>query len=250
MRPAMVTATMPRGRLRPENLFFSGMALAILASVFVGFARTYYLAGIFRAPLPNLLIHIHGAAFSLWIVLFVTQTSLVAAGRTDVHRRLGLVGFGLAAVMVVLGVLAATDELGRRWDEPDRLTFYLIPLTDMLLFSILVYSAFRQRRNPAAHKRLILIATIGLLGAAVARWPVHAAWWDFAAVQMACYAPLLALALYDFRTTGRVHRATIWASVLLVVVQQARLPVSRSEVWQSLATRVQRLVTPSSAGGP
>jgi hypothetical protein len=58
--------------------------------VFVGFSRTYYLAGIFKAPLPNLLVHIHGAVFTTWILLLVTQTSLVAADRVDIHRRLGL----------------------------------------------------------------------------------------------------------------------------------------------------------------
>src|SRR5467141_3296678 len=98
---------------RYDHLFFSAMALLILATVFVGFARTYYLAGIFHAPLPSLIIHLHGAAFTTWILLLVTQTSLVAAGRTDIHRRLGIGGFGLGCVMIVLGVLAATDSLVR-----------------------------------------------------------------------------------------------------------------------------------------
>jgi len=48
---------------RYDDLFFSAMALLILATVFVGFARTYYLAGVFQAPLPSLIIHLHGAAF-------------------------------------------------------------------------------------------------------------------------------------------------------------------------------------------
>jgi hypothetical protein len=69
--------------LRFDNFFFPGMAVVILATVFIGFARSYYLAGVFRAPLPNLLVHIHGAVFSSWIVLLITQTSLVAAGRVD-----------------------------------------------------------------------------------------------------------------------------------------------------------------------
>jgi hypothetical protein len=89
------------------------MALGMLATVFAGFARTYYLAGVFQAPLPSLIIHLHGAAFSCWILLLVTQTSLVAAGRVDVHRRLGMAGFLLASLMVMLGVLAATDSLMR-----------------------------------------------------------------------------------------------------------------------------------------
>src|SRR6202158_6202267 len=102
----MSTATLPGNRvetIRPdrriENIFFSGMALLILATVFIGFARTYFLAGVFRASLPNILIHVHGALFSSWILLLVTQISLVSAGRVDIHRRLGLAGFRLACLM-------------------------------------------------------------------------------------------------------------------------------------------------------
>ncbi|HET9307437.1 MAG TPA: hypothetical protein VFO46_15545, partial [Candidatus Sulfotelmatobacter sp.] len=60
---------------RFDHLFFSTMSLLMLATVFLGFARTYYLAGIFQAPLPSLIVHLHGAAFSCWILLLVTQTS-------------------------------------------------------------------------------------------------------------------------------------------------------------------------------
>src|ERR1051325_3628440 len=93
--------------LRYEHLFFSGMSILMLITVFAGFARTYYLAGVFRAPLPSLIIHLHGAAFSIWIVLLVTQTLLVSARRVDIHRRLGLAAFFWACVMIVLGLLAA-----------------------------------------------------------------------------------------------------------------------------------------------
>src|SRR5258706_4683439 len=122
---------------RYDHLFFSVMALCMLATVFVGFARTYYLAGVFHAPLPSLIIHLHGAAFSCWILLLVTQTSLVAAGRVDIHRRLSIAGFLLACLMVTLGVLAATDSLVREAGPAGRdpKFFYIIPLTDMLIFA-------------------------------------------------------------------------------------------------------------------
>src|ERR1700687_1137784 len=103
-----------------DHLFFSSMALAMLVTVFAGFAHSYYLAGVFRAPLPSAIIHLHGAAFSCWILLLVTQTSVVAAGRVDIHRRLGIAGFLLGCVMVVLGVLAATDSLVRHTDIAGR----------------------------------------------------------------------------------------------------------------------------------
>jgi hypothetical protein len=76
-----IASARPRLDLRYDNLFFSGMAAVALIAVLVGFARTYFLAGLFQAPLPNLLVHIHGAAFTLWIILFITQISLVTARR-------------------------------------------------------------------------------------------------------------------------------------------------------------------------
>src|SRR5437870_9183618 len=111
----MATATMPRttaelvrNARRTENIFFSSMAVVILVTVLVGFARTYFLAGMVRAHLPSPIIHIHGVVFSLWVLLLITQASLVSAGRTDIHRKLGLAGFALACLMPVVGVLAAT----------------------------------------------------------------------------------------------------------------------------------------------
>jgi hypothetical protein len=98
---------------RFDHVFFTSMALVMLVTFFVGFAHTYYLAGLFRAPLPSRIIHIHGAVFSCWILLLVAQTSLVSAGRVDIHRRLGVAGFFLGCLMMVLGVVAATDALAR-----------------------------------------------------------------------------------------------------------------------------------------
>src|SRR5437879_4598036 len=164
--PSSPTKAMPSlpGR-RYDHFFFSGMALLMLATVFVGFAPTYYLAGVFHAPLPSLIVHIHGAAFSCWILLLVTQTSLVSAGRVDIHRNLGIAGFLLACLMVILGVWAATDSLARGGSVPGRdpQFFYIVPLTDMLVFAAVVFIAFRARSNSAAHKRLILVATIALM---------------------------------------------------------------------------------------
>jgi hypothetical protein len=248
----MATATMPRttaefvrsGR-RTDNVFFSGMAVLILVTVFVGFARTYFLAGMVRAHLPGPTIHIHGVVFSLWVLLLITQTSLVSAGRTDIHRKLGLAGFALACLMLVLGVLAATNSLSRNFAPPGfplgAQTFYVIPMADMLIFSTLVFFAYRARRNPATHKRLILIATIALMDAPTGRPPFSAL---TGRPHMDVLFPMIFLLLlvgYDLWSTHRVQRATIWAGLFLVVVEQLRVPIGMSGVWHSFAAWAQTL---------
>jgi hypothetical protein len=239
----LVTLAVGRRNRRWDNLFFSGVAGLILVAVFIGFAQTYYLAGMMRAQLPNLLVHVHGAVFSAWIVLLIVQTSLVAAGRVDIHRRLGLVGFGIACLMLLLGLMAATDELIRH-DRPgdagfDARAFYGVLVGGMLAFASLIYFGFRERLNPAAHKRLMLIATIAILDAAFTRWPVP--WHSLHRAELCSYMFLLLLAAYDLWSTGRIHRATLWGSLLLVVVEQARSPLGRTALWQGFAGWVQHV---------
>src|ERR1041385_5858861 len=140
---------------RFDHLFFSGIAILLAAAVFAGFARTYYLAGVFGAPLPSLIIHLHGAAFSVWIVLLVGQTGLVSARRVDIHRRVGIAAFFWACLMVVLGLLAATDALARGAGPPGRdpKAFFAMPIGDLLIFATLIFFSYRNRLNPTVHKR-------------------------------------------------------------------------------------------------
>ena len=231
-------------RRRTDRYFFAGMALLILGSVFLGFAKTYFLAGVFNAPLPSWIIHVHGGAFSSWILFLLLQTLLVSSGRVDLHRKLGLAGFGLACVMVILGAAAGTDLLRRDGAGlgVDAKAFYAGTLGDMLIFGILIFFSFRMRRNSTAHKRLILIATIGLIGAAIARWPFAIITRAPIMIDVVTYTFLVLLVAYDVWSMGRVHRSTIWGGLFLVVMQRLELPIGRTAVWQAFATWVQSLV--------
>lgn len=75
--------------VRYGTRFYVIMAAVAVASVFVGFARTFYLGWMFDAPTLTPLLFAHGIVFTSWFLLFGAQTTLVAAHRTDIHRRLG-----------------------------------------------------------------------------------------------------------------------------------------------------------------
>src|SRR5215831_3348112 len=214
-------------RRRFDRLFFSSTAWLMLLTVLVGFGPTYYLAGVFHAPLPSTIIHVHGAAFTCWILLLVTQTSLVAAHRVDLHKKLGIAGFCLAVFMVIVGIWAATDRLARGTSPPrfDPYFFYLIPLTDMVIFATLIFFAFRLRRDSSSHKRIIYVATTGLLIAAIARWPLAFVHRNAPAAAWGSYIFLVLLAGYDWWSLRKLHRATIWAGAFLIFVQNIRMPI-------------------------
>ncbi len=221
-----------------QRRFYLGIAVVIAAIVFAGFARTYYLRGFFTAePLPGLL-HLHGLVFTCWLLLFVVQTTLVAAGRTDIHRRLGVVGGVLAATMLVVGVLTAIHA-AQRGGTPlgmPALRFMVIPLGDITVFSILVTAALLYRRKPEIHKRLMLCATIAILAPATSRLP-------FAFIRrvgpVAFFGladlVLLACILYDLVSRRKVHPAYWWAGLLIVASQPLRLILSGTHAWLAFA---------------
>ena len=145
--------------------------------------------------------------------------------------------------MVVVGVWAATNSLGRSSGPPgiDPKTFYIIPITDMLIFSVLVFFAYRARFDSAAHKRIIIVATVALMIAAIARWPIAAVHSNPLTAALLSYVFLLMLVAYDLWSTHKVHRATIWASAFLIFVQQIRFPIAQTAAWHVFATWAQNL---------
>src|SRR5580692_13052860 len=96
-----------------ERFFYTGMAVLLCLCVFIGFRLSYYQAGMLRAPLPSPILHIHGAVFTLWMLLFVLQAALISARRVKWHRSFGTVAFCLPPIMIVLGVMAGVDALRR-----------------------------------------------------------------------------------------------------------------------------------------
>jgi hypothetical protein len=236
-RVSVPSSTRLPGR-RFDHLFFAGMIVLMLATVFLGFARTYFLAGVFHAPLPSAIIHIHGAIFSCWMLLVLTQTTLVSAHRVDIHRKLGLAGFGLACLMVMMGVLATADELRRKGSippPPDMRAFSIVPLTSILLFGLFIALAYRARKDSPLHKRLILLGMTDMMVAGIARWPFRFVYQNVGnAVLVSCFF-IVALVLYDLWSTHRIHRATLWGGILIILVQQTRMTIGATAAWQAFA---------------
>jgi hypothetical protein len=179
------------------------------------------------------LVHLHGLLFSLWVLLFMTQTSLVAVGRNDLHRRLGLLGVILAAGILV-GTLTAIHGVGRASGPPgiDPLVWLAVPLFDLSVFTILV-GAGLLRRDLQTHKRLMLIAMIGLMGPAVGRmqWPGFLR----AFVALLGFVLLVPLVMWDFKSRRRLHPATVLGGMLLISVQLIRIAVWRTPRWREFA---------------
>jgi hypothetical protein len=215
------------------------MAVACLIAVFAGFARTYYLRSYFGLSALTPLLHLHGIVFTTWILLLLAQTTLVAANRTRVHRRLGVAGGAVAALVVILGTITAVVRARLAEvppDGPPPLAFLTIPLGDMVAFATLVSAAFYFRRRTDVHKRLMLLATIAILPAATARWPVpfiqQVGPLAFFGLADLFILPLLA---YDLLARGRFHKATVLGGLFLAASHPLRLMIGNTAGWLAVA---------------
>jgi hypothetical protein len=220
-------------------LFFSAMAILLAATVLAGFSRTYYFNEAVATPFPlSPLLHWHGAVYSTWLVLLVTQTTLIARGQVSWHRRIGFFGCAVAAAMIVLGIAVAVTRTasGVTLDRGvPPLVFLAVPLLGMPLFAILFGAAVLLRRRVAVHKRLMLLATLEIVTAAVARLPFVENWGPigfFGVIDLF----VLAMLAYDLIALKRVHPATVWGGLFFVLSQPLRLLVGSSAAWLSFAS--------------
>lgn len=244
------TPTRTRQNLRLEQVFFSGMAALILVSVVIGFTATFYLRGVVKmpvwadpSPLPVLVIA-HGAVFSLWILLLITQTSFVAAHRVRVHQRLGVAGFALACLLVLLGFVVDSVSMARHQPPADpSISGQAAAVFSVVGFALLIYFGYRLRRNPSAHKRLMLLGTISLLDAAFNRWPgLHHVDNNHLLSSACCFALLALVACYDLWSRTRIQPATMWGGVTLIATHGPIKGVFiHNAIWFHFAVHLQTL---------
>ncbi len=249
--PMATTYAPARYRLSAERLFFTGMAAAMLVTVFVGFGPTYYLlpwmqgvtvrgqaGGAGLTPL----VHLHAVVFSAWILLFMTQTGLIAARRPQVHRWLGAASAGLAAAVIVIGLWTAIAS-GREHSTPpgwaNDEAFLIVPFMSIALFTGFFAAGFAWRRRPDYHKRLMLLATVAMMVPALARITrmiqpsviPGGVWGALILVNLF----FLALVAFDLVRLRRVHPATMIGVAINLVSWPARLRLGYTDAWQGFA---------------
>jgi len=234
------------------------MSIAAAVTVFVGFARTYYLKSVFPTPSFPMLFHVHGALFTAWMLLLVLQVCLAVSGKLALHRRAGTIAGLLVVPMLISGSLAAIAAA--RGQAPisaaalrgettvvvaalalPPLEAMVVPLTTMLLFGVFAGAGLACRTRPDVHKRFMLLATIAMLPAAIGRAmgrlfrATHPALFFGAIVFF-----LLAIVIYDHRRLGRVHPVTLWGGLGLMMSFPARLAFGKTDLWLTFAAWLTR----------
>jgi hypothetical protein len=226
---------------RFERRFYLGVSLIFLALVFWTFARTFYLKALFRTPVLPLLLHVHGAVMSGWVVLLVVQSALVAAHRVQWHRRLGVFGAVWAGLVVVFGSVttlhaAAREVRNHTKFARSQIVITSLDLVQMLLFAGFVGLAIGLRRRADYHKRLMLLTIVCMLPDALARLPVHfmtnrLILWGLDGFVVLCVG-------VDSIRHRRLHPVFGWGGLLVVGLFHAGLQFFRNPAWIKFGSRL------------
>ena len=237
----------PADRRSAERKFYSRMALFLAAVVLLGFGPSFYLRGIVPSyPRPNptlpMSVLLHGALFTLWMLVFIAQTQLVTARRVDLHMRLGKAAMVLALAIIPMMYLTSVWQVARANQPPftDPLNWTAVPLLAIPAYAILVWTGWQRRKQPQWHKRAMLAAAIiVVLGPGVGRLPIAPPTLGGFTFQLiigfGLFVPLL---LWDRRSLGHVHPATWLALIVGAVSTFVPVLLIATNSWAPIAGRL------------
>ena len=197
--------------------FFPALSLLLIVFVFLGFAPTYYMRPANAGTIPAYL-QVHGAAMTAWYVLLLLQTTLIAMRRSAVHRRLGVAGAVIAAVIVFLNPIVVVWSVAHQAPgTPIELTA-LIAIGDLLVmttFTVLAALAIYWRRYPETHSRMLMLASIAVAGPALGRFSLNLAGTPLPGVIALMLLPLLVV-VHDRLVMKRVHPVSTWGTAAII----------------------------------
>lgn len=202
-------------------------------------------------------VHIHAVIFFGWLLLFTLQVLLIRSGNFQLHKKLGIAGAVLAVFVFTLGVLTAliteNVKFGTKYSDP---AFVSVMLGDMLVFAVLATVGISFRKNPATHKRLLLIATLILTDAGFGRgisiwlssflgkpyWQYsnfEDAFWPFTVRQLSCpFTLIFMVGVYDFITRKRLHHSYLWALLFALSIDLTAGWLYFNNEWLKIATKL------------
>jgi hypothetical protein len=222
-----------------DRYFYFFFSLVVAGIVVAGFSRTVDRFLIHAAPPRPVLLWIHGAAFSGWVVFFILQSALVRVRKVGVHQTLGWFGVVLGAVMVTLGCVIAV-VMGRfdalQLHQPDP-TFLSIPFFDMLAFGTLLGLAIIWRVKPELHRRFLVLATCCLLDAPFGRFDYL---FNHSLFLLCVDAVMLLGVARDFLVDGRVHKVYLYGIAAVVLGQNVAIYLWRGAPgwWVSMCKEI------------
>jgi hypothetical protein len=237
----------PTRRVADGNFFLLYVALIWLA-VLAGFGpEMIRRLNSNAAPFP-IAVHVHAVITLAWLGLLTSQTLLIRKRELRLHRKWGTAGGILAVAVILVGLWAALAFEKLVMNTPERRPHFLaIEWSNVIEFGGLAAAAIIARTRPAAHKRLILLATLSLTPAAFNRaigkplpHPLlgSGVWQTWIQIFSVTDLMVLGIGVYDWRTRGRIHPAWALGALWILAGQLTASWLFYNPGWNALAASI------------
>ncbi len=180
-------------------------------------------------PAPKI-TYVHGVIFTGWMLLLTAQVLLVVRDRVGLHRTLGWITAAWACLMAIFGPWAviASDVVNLHSPLGDP-PFLSVNIVDLGAFLIFVGWGIALRKNPAAHRRIMILSTAALADPGYSRFsghlwpePPHVLPW-FIYTFYGNLIVIFAMAAWDWRRGRLMRQFVIGASGLIIALYVASL---------------------------
>ena len=184
-------------------------------------------------------VHFHGLFMFAWMILLVSQATLIRTGHASLHRSFGKIAYVLGPAIVVSTMLLTNYRLKRPPDFP-MLYFFYLQVALISIFAICWFQALRHRHEPALHIRYMIGTALALFDPIVARvlyntFGTEPPWMQVATFSM-IDAILLALIVRE-RTRESAPATRIFPALLaiFVAIEIPQFIVPQTTAWKSFA---------------
>lgn len=244
-RPDFLSGTPRAGFI--DRWIFVFMAAWFIAIVLTGFIpdslQNVAMIKAHQRPPYSLVANLHAVVMGAFLLLLLAQTTLVAIGRCNLHRRLGLLAMVLAPTLVIVGFILAPQNYHTVWQGahfgppavratltpvvPELENILVLQIRVGLLFSLFLTMGLLARgRDDGFHKRMMILGTAVTLPAAFFRIAWLPTTLPALPVSLDLYVLLAVLPMFawDVIRNRQMHRA-YW--VWLPIYAGASLLVNR-----------------------
>jgi hypothetical protein len=200
---------------------------------------------------PPLLLHAHAATFTIWMFLLTAQLLLVLKNNIALHRKLGWFLVAWACLMGIMGPVGVYTAVRMQVKAHGLFPYPFITVHAVDIGGFLLFLAIgiALRKNPAAHKRMMILSTVALADPGFARLfiyftkirlinsfmnphPPTAFMWFLYTFYGSILIVFLMLA-WDW-WKGRLIRIHVIASISLIVAEYLAAVIYFMPSWQAL----------------
>ena len=233
-------------KLVERNPIFATWGWICLGISIVGFWPSYIepsLAGTFSSLSPSISWHVFFT--TLWLVLMISQPTMILLSKMNLHRLFGLFSVFLALGVVYTGVIVQVEVMGSYAQHNDIRSAVALPFFRFIalsVYAIWVTAAITLVRiRPTWHKRLILFGTLALLQAPLDRMYGNVFGFQEISGPLGVFthiALMVVFVIWDRLAYGRFHPASVWSAILITLIVFGISPFVESGWWQELAAQL------------